>query len=458
MTHQAPTKLFNKNFFLLWQGQFVSMLGSSVFMFTLIFTVKNGTESAPLVGILMMAHALATLLTSPFAGTIADRHSRKNIIVICDFLSFICVLSLALMMYWLPEDIKTWSPIEQNLFISYLFFIAIVLGVIGGFFRPAVSAAIPDLVPKDKLAAANSWNLSTMQLTAMLGNLVAGTVYIVLGAPLILLIDAFSYLFSAISELFITIPQPKKTEKAEVVGQTAMQKFLDETMDGVRYLSSKVGMKEFVIMAALINFFSAPLIMLLPFYVEDHLGLDAAWYGYLLAVAGIGALFGFGLAAMLKVTGMKRVIAITIAFVFMALCVVGSGLTQNYIIAMAGMFLIGSCVAFFNVITITLVQQHTKGEIRGRVVGLLSTMIGVVTPISMGLSGFVFEWVDKSIPVIYISTGVIFVLLSTYIFVSPTYRGFFMLDPEEDDMEADEIDAETAENLAEVTASTKGTG
>jgi len=430
-----PTRLFNRNFFLLWQGQLVSMLGSSVFMFTLIFTIKDGTDSAPLIGILMMTHALATLIVLPFAGTIADRHSRKAIIVLCDFISFVGVLSLAILMYWLPQDIHTWSTIEQQIFITYLFIIAILLGFVGGFFRPAISAAIPDLVPKKQLEAANSINLGTMQLTSMAGNLGAGTVYAIIGAPLILLIDALSYLFSAISELFIKIPQPEQT-KVHAEGTSAMAKFMDETLDGFRFIAQKPGMKEFVIMAACINFFSAPLMMLLPFYVEDHLGLSKAWYGYIFVFAGLGALIGFAVAGLFKPTGIKRVISMTFAFVFMAFCIVASGWTQNVIVATVGMTLIGACVAYFNVLTISVVQRHSTGEIRGRVVGLLGTMVSVVSPVAMGLSGFVFEWVGKSIPIIYSSTGIIFLVLSLYIFISPTYRNFFMSDEAEEDARA----------------------
>ena len=153
-----PTKLFNKNFFLLWQGQLVSMLGSSIFMFTLIFTVKKGTQSAPLIGILMMTHAIATIVVMPIAGTVADRYSRKWILIICDFISFIGVLSLALLMFALPDKVETWSDINlifgisaETVFITHLFIISISLGAVGGFFRPAIAAAIPDLVPKDKL-------------------------------------------------------------------------------------------------------------------------------------------------------------------------------------------------------------------------------------------------------------------------------------------------------------------
>ncbi|MBT5232069.1 MAG: MFS transporter, partial [Methylococcales bacterium] len=347
--------------------------------------------------------------------------------------SFIGVLSLALLMFALPDKVETWSDINlifgisaETVFITHLFIISISLGAVGGFFRPAIAAAIPDLVPKDKLETANSLNLGTMQITSMIGNFAAGTLFVLVSAPIIFLVDALTYLFSAISELFIDIPQPKAKEHA--AGKSGWQKLVDDTKDGLRYVGEKSGMREFVFMASLINFFSAPLMMLLPFYVQDHLKQTEAWYGYMFVIAGAGALIGFVVAGVFKPKGHKRIASMTFAFIFMAICIILSGQTQNLIVACIGMFLIGACVAYFNVLTMTVIQKQTTSEMRGRVVGLLTTLVSVVAPLGMGVSGFVFEWLDKSIPIVYTSTGVIFLLLSSYIFISSSYRNFFVSD------------------------------
>ena len=444
-----PTKLLNKNFFLLWQGQLVSMLGSSIFMFTIIFTIKEATQSASLIGVVMMTYAISTILVMPIAGTIADRYSRKWILIICDLIRFVCILLLAILMFFLPENIQTWSSVEliwgisaETVFITCLFIACITLGTTGGFFRPTIAAAIPDLVPKNKLQTANSINLGTIQITSMIGNFTAGTLFILISTPVIFLIDAFTYLFSAISEFYIEIPQPKAKEHA--TEKSNWQKLVDDTKDGLSYIGKKSGMREFIFMAALINFFSAPLIVLLPFYVQDHLNVSAAWYGYMFVISGAGALIGFVIAGILKPKGQARIVSMTAAFIFMAICIILSGQTQNLLIACSSMFLIGTCVAYFNVLTTTVVQKKTSSKMRGRVAGLLATLGSVAMPLGMGVSGFIFEWVDKSIPLVYTSTGIIFLLLSTYIFISPNYRNFFISDEITDEQDSSDEDAQNA--------------
>src|SRR5436305_9496145 len=151
----APARLWNRNFFLLWQGQTVSQLGNQAFMIAIAFWLKEDTNSATLIGLLMTVSTLPGVLLAPFGGTYADRHSRIRILIACDVLAGLAVLAQGLAMH------QSWLSVHG--LIVLLLFVAIFDGDMRALFMPALKSAIPDLVPGERLAAANSLNQFSIQ-------------------------------------------------------------------------------------------------------------------------------------------------------------------------------------------------------------------------------------------------------------------------------------------------------
>ncbi len=96
-------ELFNRHFVFLMQGQLVSQLGSQAFTIALVFWVKQQTESASLVGTILMTSLVPGILSGPVGAAFADYYSRKSLIIICDLLSFLAVGSLFVLLTWFPE-------------------------------------------------------------------------------------------------------------------------------------------------------------------------------------------------------------------------------------------------------------------------------------------------------------------------------------------------------------------
>ena len=136
-------------------------IGTQAFTIAMVFWIKDATDSPTLVGLLQMLAFLPGVLLGPLAGTFADRHSRRTIIIVCDLLGGMAVLSLAIAML---------SGIQNNdLILSWIFIVAIFIGTTQAFFRPAVTAAIPDLVPHERLEAANSLKEGTFHFSTTSG-------------------------------------------------------------------------------------------------------------------------------------------------------------------------------------------------------------------------------------------------------------------------------------------------
>ena len=414
MDVKKPVRLFNRNFFLLWQGQFVSQIGSQAYAIAMMLWVKHETGSASLMGLLMMVSMIPLVILGPFAGTFADHFSRRKIIIFCDVLSGIPVLTLAFLMFYLPSASK--------LLIVCLFLVNVTLSIIRSFFNPAISASIPDIVPREKVSAANSLNQSSVQISQFIGQGIGGYLFVMLGAPLLFLIDGISYLVSAFSESFIRIPQ-KILEKSGG-RRDKFRQFKSDTMEGFRYVWGHTGIRALFFAAAFINFFAIPIFVLLPFYVEDHLNATPDWYGYILAAFGFGTLIGYGIAGGVKISSHIRSKAVISALVLMSFCLPILSILREPVLALVLMIIIGALSGFFHIHIYTLLQIAIPSEMRGRVFGLLITLTGGLTPISMGLSGVIADLVNQNIPLIYAVSGIITLSLTILTSFSRNFRSF----------------------------------
>ncbi len=415
----GPRRLLNKNFVLLWQGQFVSQLGNQAHAIAMMFWLKHATGSASVMGLIMMLSMLPSVILGPLGGTFADRYSRKWIIVLSDALSGIAVVSLAIMMFSKPAAV--------DMLVVWLGAVAVILGILSAVFRPAISASIPDLVPEDKVASANSFNQSSYQVSALVGQGAGGVLYRVLGAPVLFLVDGITYLISAISELFITIPQemPEKTTGA----RETMRVYLRDTGEGFTYIWRNKGMRDLFFAATVLNFFMSPFAVLLPFYIEDFLHATPDWFGYFLAAIGLGAVLGFGLAGVFRFAGRTRMVMV-ILFLFLDSLVVASlGLVRASVTALLLGFLIGFCSSIVNLNIVTILQITTPGRIRGRVFGVLGTISGGLVPIGMGLAGVVAGLVNNNIPLILVVSGLMVALCTVLVSFSRNFREFLSYTP-----------------------------
>jgi len=413
----------NKDFFLLWQGQFVSRLGSQAFMIAMMFWLKHATGSATLMGTLMMLSMLPMVLLGPFGGTFADLHSRRKIIIVSDVIHGLFVVSLAVLMMSVPDATST--------IVVWLTVVAVVSGVVSAFFRPAITASIPSIVPEDKVAAANSLNEGTYHVSTLIGQGIGGVLFRVLGAPILFLIDGLSFLYSAISEAFIKIPQEIPERSSSWKDQ--FNRFLADTREGLRFVWGRTGMRNLFLAAAVLNFFAMPYMVLFPFYVEDVLGTTPDWYGYILAGYGGGSLIGYAVYGALKLSGRRRARVMILCLIGLAVSLAALGVSREPVLSLALIVLTGVFGGTFNVATLTLIQLATPDGMRGRMFGLLQTLVGGLSPISMGITGVVADLLDQNVPLIYLVCGGVLVVISIAIAANRDYRKFLAAEPAADD-------------------------
>jgi MFS family permease len=247
---------------------------------------------------------------------------------------------------------------------------------------------------------------------------------------MLFLLNGLTYLFSGLCVSFITIPQtmPEKTGR----WRDQLDEFKRDTLKGFRYVWNSTGLRELIFVSAFLTFFTVPVIILLPFYVEDYLGAEPDWYGFLLAAYGVGAMVGFAVAGSIKLSGTARGRWLMIFIVMEAVGYGLLGLIKNPAPAMVLAIVGGITGGFVTVHITTILQLTTPGDMRGRVFGLLATVSGSLAPLAMGLAGVVADLVNQNIPLIYVSCGAIMLVLSVAVFLNRDVREYLAYEAEEE--------------------------
>lgn len=429
-TLSKAKRLFNKNYLLLWQGQFVSRLGTMVYSIVIALWLKEMAEanaatssaSGSIVGSFFMLSAIPMVLLSALGGAVADRFPRKKIIIFGDLFSGSIIIILSILLFTLPSG-NYWG-------IVAVFIVGMLLSTSGSFFGPAISASVPDLVPAKKLNTANSMGQLSMKVSTLFGQGVGPILMGVLGVPLLVLINGITYWISAVSESFITIPQVLP-EKVKGVSEY-IKAFKNDLKEGIGYIWQNSGLKKMLLVSVFLNFFTMPIIILLMFYVIDFLGVPKQWYGFLLSFYGIGAFIGFTSAGLVKLKGKSRtrvLIAFMLAepagYILMAF--------MKTPIQAGALFFIGGIFNGFVMITImTILQLTTPSNIRGRVFGTLTTISASIAPLGMGVGGFLYDMSGHNIALIYIGCGVVMIFLVTLISFSKDFRKFIAFEFEDE--------------------------
>jgi DHA3 family macrolide efflux protein-like MFS transporter len=373
MTQKDEAKLWNLNFFLLWEGKFVSIMGDIAYEIALGFWILAVTGSTALMGTLMAATLLPRVLISPFAGVWVDRSDRKWVIVFMDLIRgvFIALVGVAAII----GIIQIWM----------VFAAGIILGLCGAFFGTAVGSSIPDIVPKTHIVKANSAFSLVSTGTGIVGNSASGFLYQLLGAPLMFLFNGISYIISGFSEIFVKIPRIRH-KKEEF-------NFFDDLKSGFSYVWNEKGIKYLGFIAALLNFFAAMGIMLLLplFQRTQHLGPGR--YGILMGAFAGGAFLGFMLTSVVSIKSSKRFFVFFWCGIIFSAMLIFIPIYLYFPLMLALSIISGITNAILNALLSSILQLTVPQDKRGKIFGLLETGSQGLVPLSFAIGGILAEFI-----------------------------------------------------------------
>jgi MFS family permease len=393
--------LIGGNFTVLWHGQFVSQLGNQASLIATTYYMLEATGSATLVAAAMIASTVPLVVLAPIGGTLADRHSRRAILVVTDLLRAVAAAGLGMSVLWAP------GATSRN--VALIIAVAAFGGVMEALFAPAVQALIPELVPTHRLATANSVIQASRQTSLMVGQALGGVLYVAIGIVPLLLIDALSFVYAGVATWFLPADGVRPREPAPMRG--VLHDYVVATREGMTYVWRRRGMTAVLGIFAGVNFLFMPIFVLLPFYTREVIGGGADWYGFLLGGAGAGALLG-SLAAGAVVSRVRAVATLV------RLCVIGIACgvlvlaaTNAAWVAFAAFSAIGALSSLINVIVITAFQSAVPSDVRGRVMALVITVSTAAVPLGMGLGGIMGELWGAWLPRVFAGCGIAIAML-----------------------------------------------
>jgi DHA3 family macrolide efflux protein-like MFS transporter len=371
-----------RSFFTIWIGQAVSLFGSQLVQFVLIWWLTEKTGSATVLALASLVGLLPQVLLGPFIGALVDRWNRRHIMLAAD--SAVAGATIALALLFLFESVQVW----------HVFSILLVRALAGGFHFPAMMASTTLMVPEKQLTRIQGLN-QTLQggltiVSAPLGALLLSA----LPMQLILVIDVGTALVAIVPLFLIDVPQPQNgAMNADTTGGILSSVWTD-MVAGFRYIKEWRGLMCLIGIAMTFKLLLNPAFALRPILVTDHFGGDALQLGFLDSATGIGILAG-GITLSIWGGFDRRILTTFAGLVGLGLCLVllGAIPADGFPIAIVTTFLIGLMLPFVDGPLTAILQASIAPEMQGRVFMTVGSLISSTVPLGLIIAGPVADLV-----------------------------------------------------------------
>ncbi|MBI1876756.1 MAG: MFS transporter [Chloroflexi bacterium] len=371
---QTFAALKHRNYRLWFIGQLVSLVGTWMQTTAQGYLVFQLTHSPAYLGYVGFATGVPSWLFMLYGGVVADRLSRRKLLLITQTSMMILAFILAALTFL--GLVQPWQIV----------LLALGLGVANAFDAPARQAFVVEMVEREDLTNAIALNSSMFNLATVVGPAVAGLAYAILGPAWCFTINGVTFI-AVITALLLMRLKP-------ILAQRRTTAALDDLKEGVRYVASHIIIRTLVSTAAVISLFGLAFMTLMPAWATTVLGGDATTNGWLLGARGVGALSGALMIAALGRFKAKGRLLTMGSFVFPVLLLF---FAQVRWLPLSLLALAGTGWGFmvlFNMAN-TLIQTLVPDELRGRVVSLYTLGFFGLMPLGALLAGWAAELIGE---------------------------------------------------------------
>jgi MFS family permease len=387
----------NRNFRQLWLGQVVSQMGDWFDTIALYTIILNLTGSGRDIGLLLVARFVPSFLFGPISGVVADRFSRRTIMIVSDVLRAVVVLGFLFVRR------------ADQLWIIYV--LTVLQLALSTFFEPAKTAAIPSIVSDRELVAANAISSVTWSVMLTLGAAIGGLITGWFGTDAAFLLDALSYVLSAVLIFNVRLPKRERRPRQKLTLSRALG--ISETLEGAKYVKRRPHVLALLLVKPAWGLGGGILTLLAVFGERIFpVGKSAATgIGVLFAARGIGTAVGPIVARRIAGEGRKSLqVSIGIAFLIGGAFYMAFGASTSFIFALIVLGIAHTGGSILWVFSTVLLQRTVEDNFRGRVFAAELALLTLTMAASNYLTGELLDRFNISPRWVTIGIGSFFLI------------------------------------------------
>ncbi len=387
----------NRSFRQVWLGQVVSQLGDWFDTIALYTIILHLTGSGRAIGLLMVARFVPSFVFGSLSGVVADRFSRRSIMIVSDLLRALVVLGFLFVRR------------ADQLWIIYL--LTVLQLALSTFFEPAKTAVIPSIVSDRELVSANAISSVTWSAMLTLGAAIGGLVTGWFGTDVAFILDALTYLLSAALIASVRLPKRPPREKSKLTLSRALG--ILETVEGVRYVKRRPQVLALLLVKPSWGLGGGILTLLAVFGEKIFpMGKSAATgIGVLFAARGIGTAVGPIVARRISGEGKLRMQAsIGIAFLIGGAFYMAFGAATSFFVALIVLGLAHTGGSILWVFSTVLLQRSVVDNFRGRVFAAELAFLTLTMAVSNYATGELLDRFRLSPRTVAVGIGAFFLL------------------------------------------------
>jgi MFS family permease len=379
-----------RNFQLFFGGQLISLIGTWMQNVAQAWLVYRLTGSSVLLGGVSFAGQIPIFFLAPLGGIVADRRSRRRIVIGTQTASMLLACALATLT--LTETVRVW----------HVFVLASLLGVVNAFDIPARQSFQVEMVGKADLMNAIALNSSMFNASRVIGPAIAGILVAAIGEGWCFFANAVSYLAVITGLLLMRVEEPERGAPGESP--------LASVVEGFRFVARNMPVRAILTLLGVVSLTGMPYTVLMPIFADRILHGGPRAMGWLMGCAGGGGGGGWRrLAGHTQLRGLGRWLPVA-SFAFGA-ALIGFAWSRVFWLSAFILVPVGFSMMIEMASSNTLVQSMVPDELRGRVMSVYSMVFMGLAPFGALLAGAAADRVGA--PWTITGSGVICMIAAT---------------------------------------------